>query len=157
MLGLETGDLLGTSEKPQAVSCGLPFLIVPLTSVDALGRSRVKVDRWDETLAHAWASMIWVYAADPDGGAHHYRARMFAPGISVPEDPATGSAAAAFAGYLAERSRTRGGTLAWTIDQGVEMGRPSRLEIEADKADGAVTAIRVGGAAVLVSEGMLAI
>ena len=155
MLGLETGDLLGTSEKPQAVSCGLPFLIVPLTGVDALGRARVKVDRWEETLANAWASMIWVYAADPDGGELHYRARMFAPGISVPEDPATGSAAAAFAGYLAARSRIRGGTLRWTIDQGVEMGRPSRLEIEADKADGAVSAIRVGGSAVLVSEGTM--
>ncbi|MEK7239791.1 MAG: PhzF family phenazine biosynthesis protein [Gemmatimonadota bacterium] len=157
MLGLETGDLLGTSEKPQAVSCGLPFLIVPLTGVGALGRARVKVDRWEETLANAWASMIWVYAADPDGGELHYRARMFAPGISVPEDPATGSAAAAFAGYLAARSRIRGGTLRWTIDQGVEMGRPSRLEIEADKADGAVSAIRVGGSAVLVSEGTMAI
>lgn len=157
ILGLETGDLLGTTEKPQAVSCGLPFLIVPLTSLDAVSRARVKMDRWDETLAHAWASMIWVYAADPEGGDHHYRARMFAPGINVPEDPATGSAGAAFAGYLAARSRVRGGTLNWTIDQGVEMGRPSRLEIEADKADGEITAIRVGGAAVLVSEGTMAI
>ena len=157
MLGLETGDLLGTSEKPQGVSCGLPFLIAPLTSVDAVSRARIKMDRWDETLAHAWASMIWVYAADPDGGDHHYRARMFAPGIAVPEDPATGSAAAAFAGYLAARSRVRGGTLVWTIDQGVEMGRPSRLEIEADKAEGEVTAVRVAGSAVLVSEGTMAI
>jgi trans-2,3-dihydro-3-hydroxyanthranilate isomerase len=122
-----------------------------------VARARMKMDRWDETLAHAWASMIWLYAADPEGGEHHYRARMFAPGINVPEDPATGSAAAAFAGYLAARSRSRGGTLSWTIDQGIEMGRPSRLEIEADKADGEITAIRVGGAAVLVSEGTMAI
>jgi trans-2,3-dihydro-3-hydroxyanthranilate isomerase len=157
MLGLETGDLLGTSEKPTAVSCGLPFLIVPLTSVDAVQRVRLKFDRWEETLANAWASMIQVYAADPDGGDHHYRVRVFCPGVNVPEDPATGSAAAAFAGYLAQRSRVRGGTLKWTIDQGVEMGRPSRLEIEADKADGAITAIRVGGSAVLVSEGTMTI
>jgi len=157
MLGLETGDLLGTSEKPQAVSCGLPFLIVPLTSIDAVSRARVGMDRWEETLANAWASMIWLYAADPDRGETHYRARMFAPGISVPEDPATGSAAAAFAGYLAARARTRTGTLSWTITQGVEMGRPSRLEIEADKVDGVIAAIRVGGAAVLVAEGTMEI
>lgn len=155
MLGLTTDDVMATSERPQAVSCGLPFLIVPLTSVQAVSRARVVVDRWEATLANAWASMIWVYAADAETAPRHYRARMFAPGISVPEDPATGSAAVAFAGFLAARSRVRTGTLAWTIDQGVEMGRPSRLEIEADKADGAITALRVGGEAVLVSEGVM--
>jgi trans-2,3-dihydro-3-hydroxyanthranilate isomerase len=82
---------------------------------------------------------------------------MFAPGINVLEDPATGSAAVTFAGFLAARSRTRNGTLTWTIDQGVEMGRPSRLEIEADKQEGAVTALRVGGSAVLVSEGTMTV
>lgn len=157
MLGLTTEDIMATSERPQAVSCGLPFLIVPLASVAAVSRARVNVERWEETLAKAWASMIWVYAADAEGGDRHYRARMFAPGINVPEDPATGSAAVTFAGFLAARSRVRNGTLAWTIDQGVEMGRPSRLEIEADKVDGATTALRVGGAAVLVSEGTMTI
>lgn len=157
MLGLSTEDVMATSERPQAVSCGLPFLIVPLTSVRAVSRARVSVDRWEETLANAWASMIWVYAADPSGGDRHFRARMFAPGISVPEDPATGSAAVTFAGFLAERSRTRNGTLAWTIDQGIEMSRPSRLAIEADKVDGVITALRVGGEAVLVSEGTMRI
>lgn len=157
MLGLTTDDIMATSERPQAVSCGLPFLIVPLTSVAAVSKARVNVERWEETLAHAWASMIWVYAADAEGGDRHYRARMFAPGISVPEDPATGSAAVTFAGFLAARSRTRNGTLAWTVDQGVEMGRPSRLEIEADKTDGTVAALRVGGEAVLVAEGQMVI
>ncbi len=157
MLGLTTEDVMATSERPQAVSCGLPFLIVPLTSVKALSKSRVNVERWEETLANAWASMIWVYAADAAGGEHHYRARMFAPGISVPEDPATGSAGVTFAGYLAARSAMRDGTLTWTIDQGFEMGRPSRLEIEADKVEGTAVALRVGGHAVLVSEGTMAI
>ncbi len=157
MLGLTTEDIMATSERPQAVSCGLPFLIVPLTSVSAVSRARVNVERWEETLANAWASMIWVYAADAEGGDRHYRARMFAPSVNVPEDPATGSAAVTFAGFLAARSRTRNGTLEWTIDQGVEMGRPSRLEIEADKVDGNITALRVGGEAVLVSEGTMRI
>lgn len=157
IIGLNPDDVVSTAERPQAVSCGLPFLIVPLASVAAVSRSRVNVERWEETLVNAWASMIWVYAADPDGGERHYRARMYAPGISVPEDPATGSAAVTFAGYLAARAPTRDGTLAWTIDQGVEMGRPSRLEIEADKVDGAVTALRVGGSAMLVSEGTMRI
>jgi trans-2,3-dihydro-3-hydroxyanthranilate isomerase len=82
---------------------------------------------------------------------------MFAPGLGVPEDPATGSANAALAGYLAARDGRRDGTLRWVVEQGFEMGRPSILEVEADVAAGAVAAVRVGGASVLVSEGTMAI
>jgi trans-2,3-dihydro-3-hydroxyanthranilate isomerase len=56
---------------------------------------------------------------------------------------------------LAQRAAEPTGTLRWSVDQGIEMGRPSRLEIEADKVDGAVTAIRVGGASVIISEGTM--
>ena len=78
---------------------------------------------------------------------------MFAPGIGVPEDPATGSAAVALGGYLAARDPRFEGTLRWVVEQGFEMGRPSLLYMEADKRAGAVTATRVGGHAVLMSEG----
>jgi trans-2,3-dihydro-3-hydroxyanthranilate isomerase len=78
---------------------------------------------------------------------------MFAPAIATDEDPATGSAAAAIAGYLGARA-TRQGTLRWRIEQGVEMGRPSLLEVEADRIDGRIAAVRVGGTAVLMSEGL---
>ena len=71
------------------------------------------------------------------------------------EDPATGAAAAALAGLLAERDPRPTAALQWTIRQGVEMGRPSTLHLEADKHDGRLTAVRVGGQAVLVSEGTL--
>jgi trans-2,3-dihydro-3-hydroxyanthranilate isomerase len=80
---------------------------------------------------------------------------VFVPGFNVPEDPATGSACACLAGYLATRAAERDGTLRWTVDQGVEMGRPSRLELEADKKDGAITAIRVGGSTVMMTRGSL--
>jgi trans-2,3-dihydro-3-hydroxyanthranilate isomerase len=84
-----------------------------------------------------------------------WRVRMFAPGIGVAEDPATGSAAAAFAGWIAKRSGTGDGTLRLTLHQGLEIGRPSELRLEIDRAHGATTAVRVGGAAVLVGEGRL--
>jgi trans-2,3-dihydro-3-hydroxyanthranilate isomerase len=80
---------------------------------------------------------------------------MFAPRIGVSEDPATGSAAAAFGGYLTWRSNMRDGMLKCLIHQGVEMGRPSRLEVEIDAIGGEVKAVRVGGASVLVSSGTL--
>jgi trans-2,3-dihydro-3-hydroxyanthranilate isomerase len=83
------------------------------------------------------------------------RARVFVPGLSVPEDPATGSCNAALGGYLARRTPRLDGTLRWVVEQGVEMGRPSRLEVEVDKRAGEIVAVRVGGASVLVSTGEL--
>ena len=80
---------------------------------------------------------------------------MFAPQFGIPEDPATGSAAAAFAGWLGHHDPLQDGTISKTIAQGIEMGRPSRLEIEVDKQDGKVTAVRVSGSAVLISEGQI--
>jgi trans-2,3-dihydro-3-hydroxyanthranilate isomerase len=94
-----------------------------------------------------------VFARKPEGGDAHFHSRMYGPGVNVPEDPATGSANACLAGYLAARAPQKDGTLAWTVDQGFEMGRPSRIEIEADKSAGAITAIRVGGNAVMMTEG----
>jgi len=155
ILSIDVEDIQAAAMSPQNVSCGLPFLMVPLRSVDAVSRARVRIDRFETTLKSSRAPEIFVFARDPEGGDAHLHARMFAPGISVPEDPATGSANACLAGYLAARAPLKDGTLAWTVDQGVEMGRPSRIEIEADKSAGAIVAIRVGGHAVMVSEGTL--
>jgi trans-2,3-dihydro-3-hydroxyanthranilate isomerase len=155
ILSLEAKDLLGGALSPQAVSCGVPFLLIPLRSLDALARSRVRVDRWEQTLKRFWAPMMFLAARDEERGPHHWRARMFAPGINVPEDPATGSAVAAFGGWLATKDAHADGSFAWTVDQGIEMGRPSHLTVSADKAGGAVTAVRVAGQAVLMSEGTL--
>ncbi len=80
---------------------------------------------------------------------------MFAPAMGVEEDPATGAAAASIAGLLGGRDSRPTAALRWTIRQGIEMGRPSTLHVEADKQDGRLTAVRVGGETVLVSEGTL--
>ena len=155
ILSLETGDLMGGAMSPQAVSCGYPFLIVPLKSLKALSVARVRMDPWERTLQRFWAPEILAVARDPENGEHHWRARMFAPGIRIPEDPATGSAIAAFGGWLAMKESKPDGAFAWSVDQGIEMGRASRLDVSVDKAGGQVTAVRVAGRAVLVSEGTL--
>ncbi len=77
--------------------------------------------------------------------------------MGIDEDPATGAAATALAGYLAPLGGEASGTLHWSVDQGVEMGRPSRLEVEADLSEGVVTGIRVSGSSVLVSRGEMKI
>jgi trans-2,3-dihydro-3-hydroxyanthranilate isomerase len=78
---------------------------------------------------------------------------MFAPSLGVPEDAATGSAAAALAGSLADASPQRTAEFAWRIEQGVAMGRPSLILASAEKRDGKVLRVRVGGTTVIVGDG----
>ena len=154
MLSLDLDDLLDGAYSPQTVSCGLPFLLVPLRDRKAVARSRLRLDQWEESLQGTPSEMVMVFAADPERPGSDMRARMYGPAVSVMEDPATGSACACLAGYLAART-PRDGTLRWVVEQGFEMGRPSILEIEADKQDGRITGVRVGGRTVLVSKGQL--
>lgn len=156
VLGLSADDLLPTDTHPiRIVSCGLPFIIVPLASRAAVDSVRVNMVAYDEHLRNSACNMILVFAPLESGSGADLHARVFCPADSVPEDPATGSANAALGGYLAARTPRDNGTLRWVTQQGIVMGRPSRLEIEADKRDGAITAVRVGGNAVLMSEGRL--
>jgi trans-2,3-dihydro-3-hydroxyanthranilate isomerase len=157
ILSLEPAQLLGGPNGPQAVSCGLPFLIVPVKDRAAVAAAHVRMELWESTLKRYWAPDIMVVARDPELEHSDLRARVFVPGLSVPEDPATGSCAAALAGYLAAREAAPSGTFRWVMEQGFEMGRPSILELEADKRDGAIAAVRVAGEAVLVSEGAMEI
>lgn len=155
ILSLDAKDLVGGSLSPHAVSCGIPFLLVPLKSVDAVQRARVKHDLWEATLKRSWAPEVLVAARDPESGENHWRARMFAPGLNVPEDPATGSAIACLGGWLAMKDAKPDGEFAFTVHQGIEMGRPSLLEVRATKVGGAITAVKVAGRAVLTGEGRL--
>ncbi|HEY7877355.1 MAG TPA: PhzF family phenazine biosynthesis protein [Gemmatimonadaceae bacterium] len=153
MLSLEAADILGGMVAPQGVSCGLPFLIVPLRDRDAVRRAKVRVDHWESSLKSYWAPQILVFSRDPELEGSDLRVRVFVPGLSVPEDPATGSAATALGAYLAARDTQADATLRWVAEQGIEMGRPSILEIIVEKTGGEIGAVRVGGETVMVSAG----
>ena len=154
-LGLDAGDVLEGKFSPEGASCGVPFLFVPVRNRATLARARVRLDDFEKLLATYGTQKVFVFCDEPELRGSDYRARMFAPGIGVPEDPANGSAVAAFAGYLAKRDDRRDGTLRWVIEQGFEMGRPSILEAEADVKNGSIAAVRVGGHSVLVTRGEL--
>ena len=153
LLSLDVAEVLTGADAPQAISCGMPFLFIPLRDRAALQRIRLDRARWEQQFADFWAPHIYVFTYDVERAESQVRARMFAPALNIVEDPATGAAATALGGYLAVREPTRDGTRRWLVEQGFDMGRPSILEIEVDKQDGAITGIRVGGSAVLVSAG----
>lgn len=163
VLSLDAADFVGGTHMPTVVNCGIPWFIVPLTSVDAVRRTKIRMESWERHLQGKYGSWPFVFAMtngvqDLEAPLHVHgvdvRARAFLPGAAVPEDPATGSANACLAGYLAART-PRDGTLTWEVAQGVEMGRASRLSLEVEKSNGAIVAVRVGGASVLVNDGTM--
>ena len=155
LLNVTESDILQQNDFAQFYSCGVPFLFVPLRDRSVLARVSVDPESSRKLQATAGASQVYAFSYDPERDDSDIRARMFAHEFGIEEDPATGSAAAAFAGYLARRAGKEAGTLQWTIEQGFEMGRPSLIYLEADLANGAVTAVRVGGTAIRVSDGVL--
>ncbi|HEX6573327.1 MAG TPA: PhzF family phenazine biosynthesis protein [Gemmatimonadaceae bacterium] len=150
-LGISANDILGDASAIESWSVGLPFMFVPLKTRSALEKLRIDTAAWHEAIGEDPASQVFLFVQESDA----IRARMFMPDFGIPEDPATGSAVAALAGYLGARTSMRDGTLKVPVHQGVEMGRPSLLELEADLSDGRVRAVRVGGASVLIASGTL--
>jgi trans-2,3-dihydro-3-hydroxyanthranilate isomerase len=138
---------------PQVLSVGLPFLVVPLASREALRRARPDMAAHERLLPPIGTDSVFAYAWG--SSAEELHARMFAPLDSIPEDPATGSAAAATLAFLAARRSER--DLTWRVEQGVDMGRPSLILGRTCKHDGTVTTVHVGGHAVAVMHGMLSI
>ena len=152
-VSLTEDDVVTRTHPPQVASVGLPFLIAELKSRSALERARVNMDGLDALVAEKVTPDVHLYVHSRD--EFDLRARMFAPLDGVPEDPATGSANCALAGLLSHFDEKPDGSFSWRIAQGVEMGRPSTLEARAEKRAGAVEAIRIGGASVMVSEGFI--
>lgn len=144
-IGVSSDDLHPDLE-PAVWDCGVAFAIVGVRDVETLGRTR-GVGVIDP----------FVFVVSPSGAALDatWRARMFATSGGIAEDPATGSAAAAFAGFVAEIDAVRDRN-DFAITQGVEMGRSSELRVSFDRGnDGAPTAVRVAGEAVVVGGGTL--
>ena len=156
-IGLQTADLAPHGWPVQEVSCGGPFLIIPVASRAAVDRAAPDV----RTLARAFAEQGWpsraVYLFTLERGADEadVYTRMFAPDIGIPEDPATGSASGPLGAYLVHhRLPFRTGRPIHNL-QGVRMGRPSRMFIEPVLDGTAISGMRVGGGAVVVGTGTL--
>jgi trans-2,3-dihydro-3-hydroxyanthranilate isomerase len=137
--------------RPARWSAGIPLTFVPIVSLAAIARCRPDLARFDA--AFGAGAAVYVFCNETAEAGHHFHARMFAPAMGVPEDPATGSAAAAFAGVLARRLSD--GSHAITIEQGYEMGRPSLIHLTAEVAAGRLVSASVGGDAVIVTEGTI--
>lgn len=136
----------------QEVSTGVPFLIVPLTSLAALQRIKVNLDRLMPLIEPLQAKMIFVFSPETRNSANQLSARMFAHAVGIPEDPATGSANGCLAGYLAQHYYFGSDRVDVRVEQGYEMGRPSLLRLKADRRQDGIK-IEVGGKVIAIAKG----
>lgn len=152
-LSLGDGAIDRGAHRPRLVGAGVTFYYVR-APLDAVRAARLDSAAW-ERLDMRNAVGVLLYAEGGDAADAAWHVRMFAPEAGVPEDPATGSAAAALPGQIALSQTLADGAHRWIVEQGVEMGRPSRIAVSLDVAEGAVRAVRIAGAAVPVSTGEL--
>ena len=150
-LGLELQDIGFDGHEPSVFSAGAPFLFVPVRSLDAIGRAAPGIMPW--ATKDGPATFVYTRETEREGSAYH--ARMFASAWGVYEDPATGSAVAAFAGVVQAFERPRDGESMLTIEQGFEMGRPSLIALGLVIENGALVSATIGGSVVIVSSGSL--
>jgi trans-2,3-dihydro-3-hydroxyanthranilate isomerase len=148
-----SADAVATSNHAACIaSCGIPFVLAELETAAALAAARPQTDVFAKNLPIDRATGILIYVRRQGGDI---AARMFAPLHGIPEDPATGSANVALVGLLASLRPEPDLKLELRIVQGVEMGRPSLLEAAAEKRDGKITGLWIGGRCVPMMRGTL--
>jgi trans-2,3-dihydro-3-hydroxyanthranilate isomerase len=154
-LSLAADDVGFDNHGPAIWSAGNPFVFVPIKNLAAIGRAQPDLGRWGDGFPADGPVGAFLYCRQTvERGATHH-ARMFAPKMGIAEDPATGSAAAAFAGILATAGQLADGEHAFAIEQGLEMGRPSLIRLTLTMRAGRLATAAVGGDAVVVSEGTI--
>ncbi|MBP2445053.1 PhzF family phenazine biosynthesis protein [Rhizobium leguminosarum] len=156
-LSLKVTEIGFENHVPSVWSAGVPFLLIPVHDVGAAQRVEFDPQLWEKIVPFVDGALASAYVYCR-GGVNHvakFHARMFASGMGIVEDPATGSAAAALSGAIHHFDRLTDGHHPIMIEQGVEMGRPSFIHLHIDVDGGAISNARIGGQAVRLASGTL--
>lgn len=154
-LSLRVDDIGFQAFKPSRWSAGVPMTFVPVRSIDAIRRCRVNLVEWDAAFGQDEKSIAYVFCRETIETGSAFHARMFAPRLGVPEDPATGAAAAAFSGAYVHFEHPPDGYRELSLEQGYEMGRPSLIGLSVTVRDRRLAAAAISGEATVVSEGVI--
>jgi trans-2,3-dihydro-3-hydroxyanthranilate isomerase len=156
-LGLLPREIGFENHTALRIGAGNTFAYVPVTSLDAIAKARVNGVHWSAIFPDNEVDGVYLYTRECVHKGAAFHARMFAPQFGVPEDPATGAAAVGFAGVLREFDVLPDGAHKRMIEQGYEMGRPSTIVLTLIVAGGKLDTVRIGGNAVRVVDGTLAV
>ena len=138
----------------QDVSTGVPCIIVPLKTLDALKQARIARDKYFEFIKDKQAKGILIFCPETYNQENDLNVRFFADYYGVPEDPATGSANGCLAGYLVKHRYFRKDQINIRVEQGYEIGRPSLVLLKAEGKEEKID-VYVGGKVVMIAKGEL--
>jgi trans-2,3-dihydro-3-hydroxyanthranilate isomerase len=156
-LGLLPREIGFENHTALRIAAGNTFAYVPVTSLDAIAKARVNGAHWAATFPDNEVDGVYLYSRECVHKGAAFHARMFAPQLGVPEDPATGAAAVGFAGVLREFDVLPDGAHKRVIEQGYEMDRPSAIVLTLIVAGSKLDTVRIGGNAVRVVDGTMAL
>lgn len=154
-LGLHIHEIGFENHVPTVYSAGVPYVMVPIKDLGAMERARPVMSSWSTAFSHSGYGDIYLYTRETVRHDSSFHARMFAPDMGILEDPATGSAAAAFAGTICQFDKPVDGSHQLIIEQGFEMGRASLIHLELEIEEGGLKSACIGGQAVVVASGTL--
>jgi trans-2,3-dihydro-3-hydroxyanthranilate isomerase len=156
MLSLPPEAITSTGLPVEVVSCGVPFLFVPLKNLEAIRRVHFRLDVWERDLREIVPPEVFVFTEEVENPGSRVHSRMFAPAFGIGEDPATGGASGPLGCYLVRNGVVRAETAVELIsEQGIEMNRPSFIKIGIEQRDGEITRVKVSGQCVSMGGGYL--
>ena len=158
MLSLEARAILETNLPMQVVSCGVPFLFVPLKKLQDVRSIKFRCDVWERVLRDWETSHVFVFTQETETEGAKVHSRMFAPALGIIEDPATGGASGPLGCYLVRHkiiSPDGNGKVEFISEQGIEMGRPSFIKIEIKTNGEEISGVKIGGQCYLMGEANL--
>jgi trans-2,3-dihydro-3-hydroxyanthranilate isomerase len=156
MLSID-GDEIDAALPLEVVSCGVPFLYVPVRSLRAVRSIKFRTDVWESKLKAVVPPEVFVFTREVEFPGSTVHSRMFAPGMGIYEDPATGGASGPLGCYLVKHGVVPcdEGEAAILSEQGIEMGRPSFIHVRIAREGEEITGVRVGGECRFMGEGYL--
>jgi trans-2,3-dihydro-3-hydroxyanthranilate isomerase len=156
MLSLDPEEVRGAGLPIQTVSCGVPFLFVPLRDLATARKIRMRADLYEQVRARYLADNVFAFTREVESPGADIHSRMFAPALGVAEDPATGGASGPLGCYLVRhRLLPSNGELRCVSEQGIEMGRPSIIHIRIGHTGNEITTVAVGGTCHYMGAGWL--
>ena len=155
-LGLAVDDIGFDGHQPSRWSVGNAFTFVPLRNIEAVRRCQIVDARWRSAFeSNGPAASFCFLPSETEDKTQQLSCAHVLAAFGLREDPATGSAAAAFAGFCARSLSLRDGEHGFKIEQGFEMGRPSLIALGVTMQGGALASATVGGPAIIVTEGTI--
>jgi trans-2,3-dihydro-3-hydroxyanthranilate isomerase len=155
---LSLGESALDPELPaEVVSCGVPFLFVPIKDLSSIRKARLRLDVWERVFKGTPFENVFVFTREVEDSGSFVHSRMFAPGAGVGEDPATGSASGPLGCYLTKNIVIRPSpVIQFVSEQGIEIGRPSRIRVSITvDGRGRIAKVIVSGRCCKVGDGFL--